>query len=355
MSSADGRFYYFKVAKLHNYFELPLNRYEKCCHNVCYSKKYDYFCKLMKQTLLYLIALCFLMTACGPSQEEQQRLSQEERLRAWREDSAALKIAVMPTLDCLPLYVAEATGMFQRMGADIRLKYYTAQMDCDTALVRGRVEGMVSDLVRTERLQQLGTPLEYKTSTGSYWQLLTGVMARIRQLKQLDDKMLAMTRYSATHLLAELVVDSAKLDAQRVFFIQLNDVKVRLSMLQTNTMDALLLPEPQATQARLLKARVLIDSRRLDLRLGVIAFSQQALKDTVRQRQAEVFLNAYNMACDTINAHGISHYASLLEQYCGLSVAQVDSLPRDFLFEHASLPRKKDISRAKEWLKKTQK
>ncbi len=306
----------------------------------------------MRKTIMIATALVAMLQACGPSQEEQQLISQEERLKAWREDSAALKIAVMPTLDCLPLYVAEEHGMFQRLGADVRLKPYTAQMDCDTAIARGRVEGLVSDLVRTERLAQQGTPIIYKTATNLHWLLVTNPMARIKQLKQLDDKMLAMTRYSATDLLADFAVDSAKLKHERVFRIQLNDVGVRLSMLQTGTMDALLLPEPQATQARQLKAPVLMDSRKLDLHLGVIGFSRKALRDTARQRQVDVFIKAYNMACDTINAQGLARFRRLIEQRCGMKPGSVDSLPADIRFDHAQAPRQKDIDRAKAWLQK---
>jgi NitT/TauT family transport system substrate-binding protein len=177
-------------------------------------------------------------------------------------------------------------------------------------------------------------------------------MARIKQLKQLDDKMLAMTRYSATDLLADFAVDSAKLKHERVFRIQLNDVGVRLSMLQTGTMDALLLPEPQATQARQLKAPVLMDSRKLDLHLGVIGFSRKALRDTARQRQVDVFIKAYNMACDTINAQGLARFRRLIEQRCGMKPGSVDSLPADIRFDHAQAPRQKDIDRAKAWLQK---
>ena len=117
-------------------------------------------------------------------------------------------------------------------------------------------------------------------------------------------------------------------------------------------MDALLLPEPQATQARLLKTPVLMDSRKQDLRLGVIAFSQQAFKDTARQRQVEGFVKAYNMACDTINAHGVAHYRDLLEQHFGLKSALADSLPGDIRYEHATAPREQDIAKAREWLQK---
>ncbi len=58
-------------------------------------------------------------------------------------------------------------------------------MDCDTAFRNRRVEGMVSDLVRTERLKQQGIGVDYLTATNAYWQLYTNRLARLRRLNQL--------------------------------------------------------------------------------------------------------------------------------------------------------------------------
>ena len=113
-----------------------------------------------------------MLVSCGQSYEETKRLTRAQRLKLAREDSAALKIAVMPTLDCLPLYIAKDHQLFDTV-VDIRLKRFTAQMDCDTAMLRGRVEGMVTDLVRAERITQLGTPLRYLASTNAYWLLIS--------------------------------------------------------------------------------------------------------------------------------------------------------------------------------------
>ena len=73
-------------------------------------------------------------------------------------------MAVTPTLDCLPMYVARACNLFDTLGADVRLRPYTAQMDCDTAFERSRVEGMATDLVRGQRLIRRGFPLTYVTA-----------------------------------------------------------------------------------------------------------------------------------------------------------------------------------------------
>ena len=300
---------------------------------------------------IFVVAGLLILIGCGQSYEETKRLTRAQRMKLAREDSAALKIAVMPTLDCLPLYIAKDHQLFDTI-VDIRLKRYTAQMDCDTAMMRGRVEGLVTDLVRAERMIQLGTPLRYVASTDAYWLLISNRNQRITQLKHLDDKMLAMTRYSVTDFLGDLVVDSAKLKAERVFRIQVNDVYVRLKMLENNEMDALLLTEPQATQALLKKHKVLLDTRQEDIRMGVIAFRAKGMDDQNRKKQMEVFMRGYNDACDSINKLGVRHYKDVIRKYYVISESALKNLPDTLKFNHAEAPRQKDVELARQWLSK---
>ena len=303
-----------------------------------------------------------LLAGCGQSYEETKRLRQEQQKRELREDSAALKVAVMPTLDCLPLFVAEDCQMFDT-AVDIRLKQYTAQMDCDTALLRGRVEVAVSDLVRAERmkgekvkgLKGERVKLSYLTSTNAYWLLIGNRNQRITDLKHLDDHMLAMTRFSVTDMLGDLAVDSAKLKPERVFRIQVNDVNVRLDMLENNVMDALLLTEPQLTQALLQKHHVLLDTRKLDMQMGVIVEDSVKMSHPDRQRQREVLVKGYNMACDSLNHYGVRHYGDIIRKYYKLSEQALRQLPDTLKYEHVQAPREKDVTKAKQWLVKGEK
>ena len=307
----------------------------------------------MKYTRVFAIVMTGLLVlaGCGQSYEETKRLSREQRKKLAREDSAALKIAVMPTLDCLPLFIAKDHHLFDTI-VDIRLKRYTAQMDCDTAMMRGRVEGVVTDLVRAERMIHLGTPMKYVASTNAYWLLISNRNQRITQLKHLDDKMLAMTRYSVTDFLGDLVVDSAKLKTERVFRIQVNDVNVRLKMLENNEMDALFLTEPQATQALLGKHKILLDTRQEDIHMGVVAFRTKGMDDQNRKKQMEVFLKGYNDACDSINKFGVRHYKDVIRKYYTVSEPALRNIPDSLKYNHAEVPRQKDIERAQQWLSK---
>ena len=306
----------------------------------------------MKIRYFILMVLAVAVTAgCGPSYDDLKKMSQAEQAKLRHEDSLALKIGVLPTLDCLPIYVAKDCGLFDSTKADIRLKPFNSQIDGDQALVDGRLEGCVTDIVRGQRMKaKRGVSLDYVAATNAGWQLISNRLARIKRINQLDDKMIAITRFSATALLADLATDSAKLKDETVFKIQINDINLRLQMLLANEMDAMFLPEPQATTARLYKNPVLMDSRDKDLRLGVIAFNKNAMNDERRRRQLAVFISGYNAACDSINKNGIRKYTSTLKKYYQLDDKTINALPNT-RYEHAKAPRQKDIDAADRWLK----
>ena len=302
----------------------------------------------MKKLVIYIIGIC-LLAACGDSYEEKQRISKAERIRMAKEDSAALKVGVMPTLDCMPVYLAKERRLFDTLGVDIRPKAYTAHLDIQDALEKGRLEAGVTDLVRAERMMKRGTPLRYVAATNTYWQFITNRKSRVKELRQMVDKMVAMTNHSATDMLAQMCVDSAKLKQTEVFRVPINDVHVRLSMLQNNEMDAMLMTEPQSTTARLFKNPVLMDTRQRDIRMGVIVCREKPLKDKNRQKQLEAFVKAYNMACDSLNLNGWERYKDLVMKYTGVDEKTFKALPK-MKFEHAKAPRQKDVDRAKKFL-----
>lgn len=302
----------------------------------------------MKKTLIYLLLALLAFSSCGKSYEEKQRITRAQLKALQRKDSLALKIATVPTLDCLPLFVAAEDSLFQTQGVDVHLRNCKAQMDCDTMMQRNHVEGMVSDLIRTERLRKEGMDLNYASATNAYWQVIANRMARITKADQLSDKMIAMTRYSVTEYLADLCIKEAK-PKYDVFRIQINDVNIRLKMLLNNEMDAEVLTEPQATTARLYKNNVLMDSRDKDLRFGVMAFNNKRMNDKRRQDQYRRFIKTYNQACDSINKHGLKHYASIIQKYTGADRKTIEALPK-LTFLHATPPRTKDVEKArKRW------
>ena len=303
----------------------------------------------MRTTFFYFTSLILLLSlvGCRNTYKEKQQQERQSRAEALRKDSLALKIATVPTLDCLPIFIGVEDSLFVRNGVDVHIKQRNAQIDCDT-LVEGKyVEGVVSDLIRTERLQRKGIALSYFSATNAYWKLISNRTARIKEIKQLSDKMIAITRYSATDYLADVAIDSVK-PQYDVYRIQINDPSIRLKMILNNEMDAALFTEPQATTARIHGNPMLMDSRDKNVHMGVIAFREKALKDKRRQQQLKTFIKVYNMAVDSINKNGFQHYATIIAKYMGADGKTIKALPQ-MKFSHVTPPRTHDIAIAKRY------
>lgn len=82
----------------------------------------------MKKPIITLLLSIAAIVSC--TQKGTQPTAEELAAR----DSLALHIAVMPTTDCLPMYLAAECGIADSLGLDIRLHTYLAQMDVDTAI-----------------------------------------------------------------------------------------------------------------------------------------------------------------------------------------------------------------------------
>ena len=296
----------------------------------------------MKYAFYILLCLIQLFIGCQ-SKERKQQNDQTPT-------SKTLTIGVLPTIDCLPVYIALQAELFKHQELDVILCPFKSQMDLDTALMGGSVKMGFTDIIRLQKLADDGYRLIPYAATSAHWQLISNRSSRINTLKQLDDKMIAMTRFSATALLSDIVTDSVKLKEDRVYKVQINDISLRLLMLLNNEMDAMWLPEPQATVARLHKHPLLYDTRKQDDRLGVIAI-QPNMQEGAQTQLLKQFATAYNMAIDSIKRFGVRHYLPLIESYCMIRPSQADSIDNNYPFFHLDSLREKDINKANIWKK----
>lgn len=270
-------------------------------------------------SLLILVILCI---GCSGGDDVVKRKSKEEIAAERTRDSLALKVGVGQTINCLPAFVAKDDGIFDSLGVDVRLCHYTSMLDCDASLKRNTIEGAFTDEKRINYLNTNYKGLSLKTVmvTDMQWQLVANRLSRLHELKQLAEKMIAATRFSATDYLCDRMMDSVKLDNERVFRIQVNDVDLRLKMLLNNEIDAAWLPEPQASVARRKGHGVLMSSGRDGEKLAALAFTGKAMADSRRQKQIELFKKAYGIAKKRIDAGGKKYYSELVKKYFNYQV-----------------------------------
>ena len=299
----------------------------------------------MKRINYLLILAVLTLVSCGKSDKELQAERQAQKLAEREAYQKAYKIAVMPTMDCLPAYLLKDSLLYDTAKVDIRLCRFNAQMDCDTAMIGGSVQAAFSDLVRTERLKHRNKVLmHYMTDTNLNWQLIADKDSKLKQLSDLSDKIVAMTRFSGTDLLTDMAVKKAKPKYQ-VFRVQVNDVLVRLAMLQNHEIDAYWFAEPQITKALSADYNSLFNSEDAGVHLGVVA-----IMDKVRRQDEEAaFAAAYDKAVEQINKNGVKYYSALIQKYMKVDESVVRALP-DIKYTKIGPPRKADLLMARNFL-----
>ena len=296
-----------------------------------------------KYNIVIFLAVLLAMVSCGKSGEKSKSDRRAEAQKERARDAAAFKVAVTPTIDCLPLYLLKDSMLYDSTKADIRLKTFNAHMDIDTALVGGSVQAAATELVRIMDLRR-GHKVQLRAVavTPLQWALIGNKNNGITSLKRLGNHMIAMTRYSATDWLTSQIKKESKTDSI-IFSVQVNDVALRYDMFQNNEMDAAWLPEPYASAA-LLHGRVKLAASDAEGRsFGLVVYREPGTAEAdVRERQLEEFKRAWDRAVELINHRGLRYYSALIKKYMHVDDKAIARLPK-ITFKPCEGPSRADV------------
>ena len=300
------------------------------------------------KTFIHLLFTFYFFFSFVSCRQEQVPLTQEELAR---QDSLSLHVAVMPVIDCLPIYYAERMGIFSNVGIQVRLHEYLSQMDCDTALLKGRSQLAYTDYARLLDQQTDTLPLNILFSINGQVKLVTAHSKRIRKLRNLKERTVALNRLSMADYWSDEIMHKAQLDQADIYRPQINDLRLRTSMLIEQLVDAALLPEPYATQAIIQGNPCIFSTPDSTYIYSCIALQEKILADTLRAKQIRLFVKAYNAAVEEINAKSYpDSIRKTLIQHYQIPSTLVDSLHIPIL-RKAFQPRQNDIEQVTLWLK----
>jgi len=296
----------------------------------------------------WFFVFILLLTSCHSS----DTFSPEEEARR---DSAAFHVALMPVSDCLPFYLAQRAGIYERLGLDLRIQTLQAQLDTDTALLRRRAELVYSDLVRAIMIQQADTfDVRVVAAVPAELDLITARRGRVRSLGQLKERMVAVARHSITDYWSDRLTDSARMEQAAIFRPQINDVRIRTDMLCNGTMDAAFLPEPYSFEARMRGNALNFSTRGLQPRLGAYLIPTWVTRDSSRMEQLRLLFQGYREAVAlAAEASGLrDSIPALLRAICQTPDSLVDTIARSLpVFPSLQRPAEADAEAALRWLR----
>lgn len=302
--------------------------------------------------LITLLSITALFSCKG---ESEHVVSPEELAK---QDSAALHVAVFPCKVCLPLYYAEATGIFQSLDVDIRLMHLSTMEDCDTALMNHRAEVATSDLARLICMTKDGNDVTAIAQMQGKTFLMTRPEKPILNIKKLKERLIALDRHSETDYFSDKLAKEVGLEQLDFFRTQINNHQLRYSMLTNCLYEAAFLDEPYATLAEEMGCHTLWESSKKDTcTWNVLAMTNKTLKDKSRANQASKLIDAYQLAVERMNENmDTLCLDSIIKKVYQLPHIQVDTIisihPNSEIYRASKLlvPKKTEVETAKQWL-----
>lgn len=263
-------------------------------------------------------------------------------------DSTSLTVAVLPTTDCLPFYLADSLGLFDSLGIDVRLLTFQATMDADTAFQRGWADGCVTDLVKATTWRSTGDSIRAILCADVNLSLVTAHSARIREVKSLKEKVLGVTRNSVVDYSVDQILSSHGMIPKDLNRPQINNLYLRQRMVEQNQYDGALLPEPYASLCVAHGAKRILSSADIPLSNPIMALVFRDSMLRARRDDLQKIVKAYHLAVDYINTHRTNRSADFLH-FLPLSETPPDSLYSIPPFRSNPLPSDSLLLQVRRW------
>ncbi len=203
-------------------------------------------------TLLLLVSL--LGSGCSSPNTENATASTAETADTTNYD---LRIAVLPTLEALPIYYAKQAGIFDSLGITVEILPYTGQFDCDTALLNKAADVCMMDHTRYADYRSKGHAISAQLNIKTRYALVASKDINAKNVRDLNNLTIAISRTSDAEAFAFHAVEASGLKRKDVHYPQINDIWLRASMLTNHQVDAAVLPQIQAILAELNGHRLL--------------------------------------------------------------------------------------------------
>ncbi len=267
-----------------------------------------------------------------------------DKQRGAESDSSVLIIGVMPSVDYLPIAIAEQKGFFVK---PIRLVRFSSPMERDAALQTGAVDASVTDYMGAMLLQSKGTKVQLPIACQGAFRLVLGKKPQLNTLADLRGGRIGMSsntliEYATEHALVE---GGQPIPYERV---EVQRIPIRLEMLRSGELDGAILPEPYASMAAAEGLKVIDLPSHLTSNITGLVFLSSSVK--AKESALAPFLVGYDQAVAYLNTHPREEWIGVLQDLLGITPEVAKALPLP-TYTTATQPREEDLFPILDWMK----
>ncbi len=289
-----------------------------------------------------LILLCCILSCSkkelSPTKKKQQATKSEQQ--------ADIRLAILPTIDCLPFAVAKERGIYDSIGLNVKIYLYPSQLNAEKALEQHKIDACASDLFRIAMMQSRKIPVKMSFSTNREWHLVANKSLRITQAKQLGGRIVATTRHSVADHICENAASQANKTKGPTLKAQINSIYIRESMLLAAQVDAAVLPQPFAMSAERKGHTCLYKSElKGPSYAGIAVLSQSNLREKLM-----LLRKGYDLAAKQLQEQNRINLSEEMERQFALTELKDSIKPRS-AFRLSLTTTQENAKQAVQWLK----
>jgi NitT/TauT family transport system substrate-binding protein len=227
------------------------------------------------------------------------------------EESVTLRIGTGPIMDVLSLYLAEQENYFQDEGVTVEIVPFVSARDTFAAMQAEEVDGVWIDFVTLFLLNNAGT--ESRMICASWAEMAQLVIlstpdSPIRNLEDLRGVDIAIGHNTISEFVITQILRAGGLDEKESQYVEVAAMPLRLEMLSSGQVEAVILAEPLASLAVYQGAHFVVNDAELGIPPGGLFFRQAVLEEHPEAIRA--LLRATNRAIEAVNA-GPDQYEQL--------------------------------------------
>jgi NitT/TauT family transport system substrate-binding protein len=291
----------------------------------------------MKQRIvLALFSLVFILSACAP------------------QTAGTLKIAVLPIIDTLPMYVAQQEGLFAKQGVHVEFIPVASAPERDQLLAAGGADGTINEtlavmLFNKESVQMQVVRYALRPTDGNgHFFILASAKSGISSVDGLKGVEIGVSQGTVIEYVTERLLQADGFTSDEIKTVAVPRIPDRMALLASGELPAGVMPDPLAALV-VSQGGVIVadDSSHPEYGFSVISFRKEVID--ANPESIRGFLAAIEEATGLLNADP-EKYKNLLSEQKLVPPPLMESY-RAPIFPSAGVPVVEEWNDALRWLK----
>ena len=250
----------------------------------------------------FFFVLSLWVSACSPIATEKK----------------AIKFAVLPILDLLPMYVAQQEGLFEKHNLDVELVPVSSGPERDQLIAANQIDGMINEVLttilnnRTSKNVVIVRFARVATSDTPLFSIVASAQSGITSVDQLKGVKIGISEGTVIAYLTDRMLQMEGFTPDEIVTIAVPKIPDRVTLISNGELDAGTIPEPVASLLALQGATVVLaDNKYPKHSYSTIAFRNAYVESDPEAVKA--FLAAIEEAVEMINEDPAKWETTLVE------------------------------------------